>query len=226
MASLTPQGTRWRIISILKKSGGSTVEELASALSLAPMTVRQHLFVLERDSVIEYTEVKKSSGRPSHLYTLTADADELFPKGYDRLAKRLLTEIGELSPTELKLMNSDNDKLELIFNNMSDRLASFYEDKANGPTLKERVENVAKIFRDEEGTLSEWSETEDGFEIRDYNCPYYKLAIEDDHLCKWHTRLLTKMLKADITLEQCIASGSWRCQYKVNDIIEDTRSIR
>lgn len=218
MASLTPQGTRWHIITILKKSGGSTVEGLASALSLAPMTIRQHLSVLEKDAIIEYKEIKKGSGRPHYLYTLTVDADDLFPKGYDRLAKRLLNEIIELDPIQLKRTSPNNDKLELIFNNMSDRLASLYREKVSGLTLRERVEEVTKVFRDEEGTLSEWSESEDGFEIRDYNCPYYKLAIEDDHLCKWHTTLLTKLLQADITLENCIVSGYWRCQYRVTDV--------
>ncbi len=217
MASLTPQGTRWRIITILKKSGGSTVDELASSLSLAPMTVRQHLSVLEKDSFVGYKEVKKASGRPHFLYMLTANADELFPKGYDRLAKRLLIEIQELNTSEFKDPPSENDKLGLLFNNMSDRIASAYENKVNGLTLRERVENVTQIFRDDEGTLSEWSEVDGGFEIRDYNCPYYKVAIEDDHLCKWHTTLLSKMLKAEITMEQCMASGSWRCQYKVQE---------
>ncbi|MSQ15284.1 MAG: ArsR family transcriptional regulator [Dehalococcoidia bacterium] len=217
MASLTPQGTRWRIVTILKKSGGSTVDELASSLSLAPMTVRQHLSVLEKDTFIEYQEVKKASGRPHFLYRLTARADELFPKGYDRLAKRLLTEISEPHTRRFNDPPSENDRLGFLFNNMADRIASEYENRVNGLTLKERVENVTKIFRDDEGTLSEWSELEDGFEIRDYNCPYYKIAIEDDHLCKWHTTLLSKMLKAEITMEQCIADGSHRCQYKIHE---------
>lgn len=189
---------------------------MASALSLAPMTVRQHLSVLEKDLLVGYKEVRRGSGRPHFMYALTPRAEELFPKGYYRLADRLLKEVRDLQASELQDL-SEQEKLDLVFNKMADRIAAMYVDNTKGATLQERIETVTKVLREHEDTLSEWCETEDGFQIQDYNCPYYKIAVEESRVCKWHTRLLSKMLQADIKLEQCMATGSFRCCYTITE---------
>jgi predicted ArsR family transcriptional regulator len=45
------QNTKSEILALLKRSAGSGVEQLASALNLARMSVRQHLATLERDNL-------------------------------------------------------------------------------------------------------------------------------------------------------------------------------
>ena len=61
---LLPKETRGEIISLLKKSNGMTVGQMAEALDLHSMTVRQHLSVLERDGYIDHDQEKIGRGRP------------------------------------------------------------------------------------------------------------------------------------------------------------------
>ena len=77
--TIAMQQTRWEIVQTLKRSGGSTVEELARAHSLAPMTVRQHLGVLERDGLMAISLRRNGPGRPARLYALSDSGEELFP---------------------------------------------------------------------------------------------------------------------------------------------------
>jgi len=44
--TMTAQSTRNQSLTLLKRSAGSTVEDLASALELARLTVRHHLATL------------------------------------------------------------------------------------------------------------------------------------------------------------------------------------
>ena len=210
------QNTRWEILQILKRSGGSTVEELAHALSFAPMTVRQHLAILERDGLVTTRENRKGPGRPSHVYSVSPQGEELFPKGYQRLAERLLREISELPNEEIEHLSAQ-EKLEHIMERMADRVADEYKAEVQGDTLAERVETVTALLGEREGTLSEWTQTEAGFQIQDINCPFQKIAAAEPALCVWHLRLLTRLLQADVDMENCMASGDSCCLYQVQD---------
>ena len=44
--------TKGEILALLKRTGGHSVNELASTLTLAPITIRQHLTRLERDGLL------------------------------------------------------------------------------------------------------------------------------------------------------------------------------
>ncbi len=98
------QESRWAILQYLKRQGSATVESLSQALHLAPMTVLQHLAVLEREDVIIAHTARKGPGRPAFQYTLTPSGQELFPKSYDKLAVRLLQEVTMLESDEIALL--------------------------------------------------------------------------------------------------------------------------
>ncbi|MBI2886803.1 MAG: helix-turn-helix domain-containing protein [Chloroflexi bacterium] len=208
------QHTRWEILQLLKRSGGNTVEELAHALSLAAMTVRQHLAILERDGHVASREIRKGPGRPSHLYSLGPQAEDLFPRHYDKLAVRLLREVADIPGAEL-IACSEQERVNLIMERMAERVAQEYAPEIHGVTLAERTQEVAGLLRDREGTLSEWAEDEQGFHIQDTNCPFQKIAAEEPALCDWHLHLLSRLIQADIRMERCIASGDSCCLYRI-----------
>src|SRR5512140_657216 len=87
---LPVQRTRREILNILKRKGRATLDELAQGVGLVPVTVRAHLNVLERDDLVKYEEVRGKVGRPYYVYSLTEEADALFPKTYHTLANRVL----------------------------------------------------------------------------------------------------------------------------------------
>jgi len=209
------QSTRWQILGILKRNGNGTVDGIASALKLAPMTIRQHLAVLERDSYISTQEVRRQTGRPHYVYSLTGEGEDLFPKSYYLLADRILQEVQALEGEEISGLTGD-EKLNLVFKKMAERMASAYLPQMEGKGLEERVSEAIKILKDE-GAISEWKRTGDGYEIFDYNCPYHRIAQSYNYLCLWHQNFLTKLLQAEVIRGNCLAAGEGHCHYVVRE---------
>ncbi len=73
--------TRGQLILLLRRAD-QTVEELAQALQLTDNAVRAHLATLERDGLVEQQGMRRGGGKPAFVYTLTAEAERLFPKAY------------------------------------------------------------------------------------------------------------------------------------------------
>jgi predicted ArsR family transcriptional regulator len=84
------QPTRRKILLALKQHGGMTAGELAALLGITSMGVRRHLMTLERDRLVQYELAQRGKGRPSYIYHLSQQAEEVFPKNYARLANELL----------------------------------------------------------------------------------------------------------------------------------------
>ena len=84
LSLLNENPTREKIILLLKKRGAMAIDELSRELSITSMGIRQHLLSLERRGLIEYMTKRQGIGRPAFLYKLTAKADDLFPKEYDK----------------------------------------------------------------------------------------------------------------------------------------------
>jgi predicted ArsR family transcriptional regulator len=211
-ATLAMQTTKSQILSLLKRSGGNTVEELASSLSLARMTVRQHLATLERDDLVTAREVRRATGRPHFLYTLTDKGEETFPKRYDRLADMIIDEVALLDGSEIEGL-SPVEKKALLFRKLARRLALQYAPRVEGKDLEERVQTVTEILQSESG-FAEWRKLGEGFEILDYNCAYRKVA-ENQELCAWHLELLTQLLGDDVRAVSFQSKGGDVCRFIV-----------
>ncbi|MGI8550185.1 MAG: hypothetical protein ACR2PL_05190 [Dehalococcoidia bacterium] len=76
------QTTKAQILALLK--GWGTIETLAADLSLAPMTVHQHVSVLDWDALTSVREERQTKGRPHFVYQLTEIRD--FNSVYRRLS--------------------------------------------------------------------------------------------------------------------------------------------
>src|SRR5215210_96093 len=83
---------------MLLRRSGRTVDELAGELGLTDNGVRAHLATLERDGVVRQRgSVRRGSGggKPAYLYELTPEAEDLFPKAYEPVLRRLLNVLAE-----------------------------------------------------------------------------------------------------------------------------------
>ncbi|KKK54649.1 hypothetical protein LCGC14_3082560 [marine sediment metagenome] len=209
------QTTKSRILAHLKRSGGSSVDELATSLGLARMTVRQHLATQERDGLVMSRKVHRPIGRPHFVYGLTDRGEETFPKRYDRLAKLILEEVALLDGNEIAGL-TPAEKKKLLFDRMVERLSSQYQAKVSGKKLPERVIAVAEIL-DEEGGFAEWRAVEDGFEIADYNCVYRRVVGSHGDLCDWHVSLLGRLLGSDVQCSQFMSKGAECCRFIVSE---------
>ena len=202
-----------KILTLLKRGGGSSVDEVATALGLAPMTVRQHLIGLQRDALIEAHQVRRPTGRPHFVYSLTAKGEDTFPKRYDRLAELFVQEVAALNGADIDGL-SGSEKTSLVLRRLADRLADQYAPMVQGRSLEERVGAVTGIL-DADGGLAEWERTAEGFEIRDFNCVFSRVAALNEHECEWHRRFLTRMLDHDVRFEHVVREGVECCRYVI-----------
>ena len=207
------QTTKQQLLVLLKRAGSITVDQAAGDLSVASMTARQHLVGLERDGLVHAEKVRRSTGRPHYLYSLTPKGDEMFPRRYDLLAQILLDEAGLLSSSDIE-GNKPDDTRSLLIQRTADRLAERYRYQVEGRTLEERVSAVTNVLH-LIGGFAEWYKADNGYEIRDYNCVFARLVPEQSG-CEWHIRLLTQLLKWPVSHELIVNGRVECCRYIVS----------
>jgi predicted ArsR family transcriptional regulator len=209
------QSTKDNILAFLKRSGGSSVDAIASEFGLARMTVRQHLSGLERDGLVVSREERRRTGRPHLLFSLTAGGEERFPKRYDRLADLALQEVALLEADEIAGLSPD-DKKRLLLKKMAERVYREHEGTMLDKGLKERVAAVAEILR-VEGGFAEWKTDGQQYEIVDYNCVYRSVADSHRDVCEWHLSLLSRLLGQQTDCAQFITEGAHCCRFVVKE---------
>ncbi|MGI5835417.1 MAG: helix-turn-helix transcriptional regulator [Chloroflexota bacterium] len=201
------QRTRRQILDILKMRGRATLEELSKEVGLSPVTVRVHLSVLQRDDLVNVEEVRGKVGRPYFVYSLSEDAEELFPKRYHLLANRLLNGLNDKLPPEV---------LQDVLSHVAVEWASEHDHRLAGKGLAERVAEVARI-RTDEGAMAEWEKVDGGYLLRQYNCPNLLVSQAHSYACALEEEYIARMLRVSVTHTESIGRGSRLCSYLVRE---------
>src|SRR5215470_11143004 len=87
--------TRRAIVKLLKTEGALDSASLAKKLRVTPMAVRQHLYALQKEKMVNAEERPVPLGRPAKFWKLTREADRLFPDAYAELSVALIDAVGE-----------------------------------------------------------------------------------------------------------------------------------
>jgi predicted ArsR family transcriptional regulator len=183
--------TKLEILAFLKRSDGATVDEMASSLGVAGMTVRQHLLALERDGAVRAETVRRPAGRPSFRYHLTDDGHRRLSDGYDRLVALLVEQAGSLEPIDLSSA-APQERQALLFRRAAVTLADRTRGEIFALEGAARVERIAGILR-LHGGFADWHENGAGYELRDFNC-VYRGCVGGGGACEWHGPFLRALL--------------------------------
>ena len=213
-AILFMESTRQTMLGILRRRRQATVVELTNELGLAPATIRRHLDILARDGHVEVTQVRRRTGRPHYLFSLSEAGEDLFPKHYVRITNRLVNEIVALS-TEETAGRSGSELADLVFEKMAQRLAQRIAPRIHGSTLAERVESTTQGLA-EEGIVFDVEDSDDGYLLVGHGCPCPRVADTHSQVCAHDQRLLSLLLAADVTYVDPSSVGqSGYCAYRV-----------
>ena len=197
--------TRDKILRALLEKPRSSINDLAEAVGINPISVRHHLSNLEAQDLIEAEEERHGVGRPRLLYSLTDEGTEKFPTRYLRLTSRLLKQLKQTLP---------NLMVRELFSQVALNLAGEYETQLEGLKIEERLDLI-KVLLDEEGFTVEWEKKKEKYLIHEISCPYYKVGENHPEICSMDQTLISQMLALPVEQVQCILSGNERCTYVV-----------
>jgi len=129
--------SRGKILALLRTES-RTVNELAEALALTENAIRSHLTSLERDGLIQQLGMRRGFRKPHVLYSLTPEAEQLFPTAYGSLLRHALTVFArQLSRQELQA------SLREIGRTAADE----HLDHVKGKTRNQRIEFALSLLK-------------------------------------------------------------------------------
>jgi predicted ArsR family transcriptional regulator len=198
--------TRQSILRLLRQRGQMTATELSQELHIGAVGVRQHLALLERDGLVEVVGLRRSIGRPSHLYTLTADAEQCFPKTYDQLALHMLDYLEA---------QGGEDAIHKALAAHVQTLIDQYEPRMRGKSRPEQVSELVNILN-EQGHMCEYTREDDGsYIITVHNCPIDCVARQYKHICTQEKQMYEHLIEAPVVSEANITNGDICCRYRI-----------
>ena len=202
------KSTKDKILQTLLRKSKLTINDLAEAVEINPISVRHHLSNLEKEGLISAEEERHGVGRPRLVYSLTEDGMERFPTKYLRLTTRLLAQMKETMPGPM---------VATLFNQIAEDLASQYASDIKGLDMEERLDFVKELLA-QEGFTVEWEKKEGQYEIHEISCPYYQIGVVHPEVCTVDQTLISKMLAVPANKVQCILSGGAQCTYVVQPV--------
>ncbi|UCD50130.1 MAG: winged helix-turn-helix transcriptional regulator [Phycisphaerales bacterium] len=199
------QVTRQQILDYLRRHGRATVRKLDQHLGLTSTGVRQHLTVLEREGLVEAKEQRGHVGRPALVYRLTEEGDGLYPKKYDELASILLDEVREVAGAQA---------LQTLLRRVAAEFAEPYRTRLEERPLPERVSEATQIIQ-ERGSQVDWIQHGETWLIRQYTCPFPKVARRNSCVCALDVEFVRQLIGADARLSTSLLRDDGACTFRV-----------
>ena len=197
------ESTRGQIVTILR-GAPATVEELASQLELTDNAVRAHLATLERDGLVRQSGLRRGPRKPHFTYTLTAEADALFPKAYDELLNQLIAVLkNRLQPAEI----------EAVLREVGRAIAADAPAEADA-SLDNRVQTALKVLA-AIGGAAEVEREENKLVICSTGCPLAAAVVVHPEVCRLAETLIAEIVKAPVT-EHCDRTGRPQCRFEID----------
>jgi predicted ArsR family transcriptional regulator len=136
---------------------------------------------------------------------LTEAAEAHFPKQYDALAVSLLSSVAQLE---------GESGLNALIDHVAGQMAAPYEPRVRGKPLPVRLAVVANMIT-ERGGVADWARTDDGYVVREHNCPYPSASRCSDHVCEIDRQLVAKLTGTPVTVTQRMRDGAESCAFVI-----------
>jgi predicted ArsR family transcriptional regulator len=204
--------TRRSILDLLKRDGPQTAEALAATLDVTAMAVRQHLYELAEQKLVEFDVAADAGtvGRPAKLWRVTRDADRYFPDAHAELT------VGLIDAMESAFGPHGLDKM------LQFRTRQVFEryrrdmPAAHAP-IAQKLRALAKL-RTQDGYMAAVEKDADGtLLLVENHCPICAAAAACQGLCASELELFEKLLGPDVRVHRIdhIQANARRCAYRI-----------
>ena len=196
--------SRGRIVMILQK-GGSTVDDIASQLNLTANAVRAQISAMERDGVVQRVGQRPGTTRPSHVFALTAEVEQLLSQAYLPFLTQLVRVFSNALPSE---------QVELLMYKLGKEWASDLPvGKPPSGTLRTRVSAASDLLNNQLGAVTH-VERNGGYVIRGAACPLSALTGKHPAVCLAMESLLATIVGVDVH-ECCDRTERPKCCFEI-----------
>lgn len=195
--------TRGRIVTMLR-GATCTVEELSQSLELTDNAVRAHLATLERDGLVKQRGVRRGFRKPHYTYTLSPEAEALFPKAYDVLLNQLIAVLKERMPRE---------SLEEMLSDVGRSLAARQQSGGKRESLDSRTMRAVQALAQLGGKATA-ERVGDDLLIRSEACPLAASVTEHPEVCQLAEALVAQIIGTKVQ-EQCHREGTPKCRFSI-----------
>ncbi len=202
------KSTRERILNTILERQRCTINDLAEAVGINPISVRHHIIKLEAQGLVASDEERHGVGRPPKVYYLTDAGLEKFPTRYLQLARRLLEQVKVQFPGA---MVSD------LFARMAEGMVLEYTEDIELEALPmERRLDMLKDLLSKEGFTVEWEKDGGRYLVHEITCPYYRIGEKHPEICTVDETLISNLLLVPAQRVNCVLTGDAHCTYEIN----------
>jgi predicted ArsR family transcriptional regulator len=200
------QTTRGKIVSELRRRGSASAADLARSFGLSANAVRQQLVVLERDGLVAETPVRRGPTKPTYEFSLTPDADRLFPQAYDKMLTAVLRELRSQFGTA---------GVERVFDGLSRRAIGRARLSVTAQEPEAKVAQLTEMLR-KSGVIAEYSLIDGGFALHEHNCPYSSAAKEHPEVCQVIHQMIDETIGGTHAQTESLAHGGKECRFELH----------
>ena len=198
--------SRGRIVTLLR-SGALTSDDVARNLGLTRSAVRMQMAAMERDGVVRKVGKRPGTTRPSYIFELTPEIEQLLSKAYIPLLTHLVDVFAEALPA---------DQLEALLRQTGNGMAAqLTQGKQIAGSVKARAEAVSQLLNVHLGAMTR-VESNGHIRILGAGCPLAALTGKHQGVCLALESLVTKIVGVPVR-ECCDRSGRPQCCFEIKN---------
>jgi len=198
-------GSRARLLDLLRR-GGLTVEEVATELRISTNAVRVQLAGMERLGLVRRAGLHRGATRPSRIFELTPEVEQLLSKAYvPMLAETLQAFASRLPP------DTFDDVMRQVGRTLALQLGA-----STAPPTKPaaRVAAASDLLNRVLGAATEVDKSDGRYVIRGHGCPLSAVTGRHRGVCLAVESLLEAIVRCRVQ-EACDRTGRPTCSFLV-----------
>jgi len=196
--------TRGRIVTLLRQEP-RTAEDLAAQLDLTPNAVRSQLTAMERDALVQRIGRRPGTTRPSQLFELTSEIEQLLSRAYIPLLGQLVETFAEALPAA---------QVETLLRATGKALGQqLSAGRRLSGSLRSRAAVASCLLNEQLGALTR-VEQNGRILIRGAGCPLSALTGKHHGVCVAMESLVAEIVRKP-TQECCVREGRPQCCFAI-----------
>ena len=188
---LLDSSSRGRMVAVLQR-GPLTADEIAAALELTAAAVRAQITAMQRDGIVRRAGRRPGTTRPSQVFELTPEVEQLLSGAY----LPLLIELVRQSAARLK-----NRQFKELMRSTGRGLAATLPRTGSNESFAARVAAVTALMNDQFGSTMRVERANGHFTLKGYGCPLAAITGNHPAVCLAIESLIGEVLNANV--EEC-----------------------